>query len=149
MLPALSPAGTAVRSEPWLVRACLVGASVMFERDELTLNRTRPMPTLDRFAIGSLVVVLLALLWPPDYDPHYAGFFAPLLGLAVGPAAAGIVGALAPGFVWRLTIAAAIGIAVMAGLRVKYESGVGRPMLTAWVDQLVPRVHACSPTAQH
>ena len=100
--------------------------------------RPRSMPTLDRFAIGSLVVVLLALLWPPDYYPHYAGFFAPLLGLAVGLAAAGIVGALAPGFVWRLTIVAAIGIAVMAGIRVNYESGVGRPTPTAWVDRLAP-----------
>ena len=37
----------------------------------------------------------------------------------------------------RLTVAAAIGIAVMAGVRLKYESGVGRPTPTAWVDQLV------------
>ena len=102
------------------------------------VRKPRFMPTLDRFAIGTLVVVLLALLWPPDYYPHYAGFFAPFLGLSVGLAAAGLVGALAPAYVRRLTVAAAIGIAVMAGVRLKYESSVGRPTLTAWVDQLVP-----------
>ncbi len=98
----------------------------------------RSMPTLDRFAIGTLMVVLLALLWPADYYPHYAGFFAPFLGLAVGLSAAGLVSALVPASVWRLTVAAAIGIAIMAGVRLEYEASVGRSTLTAWVDRLVP-----------
>ncbi len=101
------------------------------------VRRPRSMPTLDRFAIGTVVVVLLALLWPPDYYPHYAGFFAPLLGLAVGLAAAGLVSALAPASVRRLTIVAAVGIGVMAGVRLEYEAGLGKPTMTAWVDQLV------------
>ncbi len=125
--------------EAKVIVATVAIAGLLLAWVALTVVRgPRSMPTLDRFAIGTLVVVLLALLWPADYYPHYAGFFAPLLGLAVGLAAAGLVSALAPASVWRWTIAAAIGIAVMAGVRLSYEAGTGRSTLIAWVDQLVP-----------
>ncbi len=55
------------------------------------LARLRPS-TLEAFAIGSVVVIAVALSWPPDFFYHYAAFLAPflalLLALSVGRMAA-------------------------------------------------------------
>lgn len=56
------------------VALCLAGAWV---------RTRRPPPDLERFAVGSAVVVLVAFLWPPDYYPHYAAFFAPFLAMSI------------------------------------------------------------------
>jgi len=64
--------------------ACLALATVR--------ERRRP-PALELFAYGSALAVLAAFLWPSDYYPHYAAFFAPFLALCLGlPAARGLSG---------------------------------------------------------
>lgn len=53
----------------------------------------RPPAALDRFLLGTSVLLLVAFLWPADFYGHYAGFF---VGFAA-PAAGLCVGCLAPG----------------------------------------------------
>ncbi len=42
---------------------------------------------LERFALTSAVVVLAALMWPPEFWYHYPAFFGPFLALVLGLAA--------------------------------------------------------------
>jgi hypothetical protein len=44
----------------------------------------RAPPALEAFAWLTAAVVFAAVLWPPDYYPHYAWFFAPFIAVALG-----------------------------------------------------------------
>jgi hypothetical protein len=131
---------TGVQVAGWIVvSASLVFAAVIVARVlQAALARPRFLPTLERFTIGTLALALAAFLWPADYYPHYAGFFAPFLALAVGLAVAGLVRGRPRALVLRLTIAAAIGVGAMAGVRLYHESGVSGPPMTSWVDRFIP-----------
>jgi alpha-1,2-mannosyltransferase len=132
------PTGAQVAS--WIVISASVAivALIVVRVAYAALARSRSLPTLDRFVIGALAVALVAFLWPADYYPHYAGFFAPFLALAIALAVTGLVGGLAPASVRRVTIVAAMAIAAMAGVRLYHEAGLAAPSLTAWIDRLVP-----------
>jgi hypothetical protein len=127
-------AGGAIVILPSLAIAGLVLAWVA----QATRTRHRSLPALDRFVIWSLVAATVAFLLPTDYYPHYAGFFAPFLGLAVALSVAGLSRRLGPTSKRRLIVAATIGVAVMAGVRLVTEVGQSEPAMTAWVDRLVP-----------
>ncbi len=132
------PTGAQVASLIVISASLAIAVLMLVRVAHAAVSRPRFMPTLDRFAIGTLAIALLAFLWPADYYPHYAGFFAPLLGLAVALAVTGLVRGLAPAAVRGLTIAAMIAIAAMAGVRLHNEAGLAAPAFTAWVDRLVP-----------
>ena len=61
-----------------LIVALVVGCSVAASR----LTGERP-PLLERFALASGVLTIIAFLWPADFYYHYAGFLAPFLALAI------------------------------------------------------------------
>lgn len=54
------------------------------------------LPPLDRFALATAVILIVAFLWPVDFYYHYAGFFTPFLALAVALPVARLVRALRP-----------------------------------------------------
>lgn len=56
-------------------------------------RRTRLSP-LDRFAVASVVVVSVAMLWPDEFYYHYATFLGPFLALTFGIAAGRVADAL-------------------------------------------------------
>jgi hypothetical protein len=133
--------------------------------------RTRRAPyALDAFAWLSAAAVLAALLWPPDYYPHYAWFFAPFLALALGLSVARAADVLAPAGAARastavLTLAAAA-VAVTVGVRQLHELSTARsgdptpfvrahtpagacvltdlPPVTILSGRFVSSVHGCS-----
>ncbi len=88
-------------------------------------------PMLEWFALLSSVLIVLAFMWPADYYPHYAGFFAPFLALSVAlPAARWVAGRRprsrpGPGGVPMstvLTAAAAVAIVAMAAVDFHQEA---------------------------
>jgi len=56
----------------------------------------KPPPMLERFALGTAVVVLAAFLWPADFYHHYAAFFIPFLALALALPAGRVLAAAGP-----------------------------------------------------
>ncbi len=60
------------------------------------LRTRRAPPDLERFALGSTIIVGAAFLWPPDYYPHYAAFFAPFLAMSIALPAGRLVAELPP-----------------------------------------------------
>ena len=94
--------GVAIAS---FVVVCAVAASLLTRR---------PPPALEAFAFGTTALIVLAFLWPPDYYPHYAGFLAPFLALAVALPAARLVDALAPPASWSALVRAGTAVAVLA-----------------------------------
>jgi hypothetical protein len=71
----------------------------------------RPPSPLGWFALLSGALICAAFLWPPDYYPHYAWFFAPFLALSLALPAARAAGA----FKARALIAVAAGTAAAVG----------------------------------
>ncbi len=129
-------------------------------------TRWRPSP-LEVFALVSAAVVLAALMWPPDYYPHYAWFFAPFLALALGLAVARLCAAFTgaalitvAALAVAVTVAAAVGAEQfhqLGGLRsgdptplVRRETPAGAcvltdlPPVTILSDRFVSRVPGCS-----
>jgi hypothetical protein len=124
----------------------------------------RPPSPLGWFAGSSGALICAAFLWPADYYPHYAWFFAPFLALALALPAARVVGA----FKGRALIAAAAGAVAavggglqfhqLSGLRSHEPSPVVRratpagacvladiPTVTILADRFVSSVPSCSP----
>jgi hypothetical protein len=135
--------------------------------------RTRhPPPALELFAGLTAVLIVAAFLWPPDYYPHYAWFFAPFLALVLGlPAGRLATDGLATGARTRSALAllvtlAAAALAVVVGVRqlqqlsglrsgepapfVQRHTPAGAcvladiPTVTILADRFVSRVPACS-----
>jgi hypothetical protein len=138
------------RTPPWTRLQSLVGLSVLHASSHarivaagvilvvvafgcalgVAVRTRRAPPALDAFAWLSAVAVLAALLWPPDYYPHYAWFFAPFLALALGLSVARAADVLTPGGAARATRAvvtlAAAAVAVTVGVRQFHELGAAR-----------------------
>jgi alpha-1,2-mannosyltransferase len=96
------------RASPWTRLQSMVGLSVLNPAAHATValvavgllavtlgsalagwrRRRRPPTALEAFAWLSGVAILAALLWPADFYPHYAWFFAPFLALTLGLAVA-------------------------------------------------------------
>ncbi len=72
-----------------LILALIVGCSVAASR----ITGERP-PLLERFALASSALTIIAFLWPADFYYHYAGFLAPFLALAIALPVARFVDAL-------------------------------------------------------
>ena len=124
-------AGVAIAA---FVVVCAVAASLLTRR---------PPPALEAFALGTAALIALAFLWPPDYYPHYAGFLAPFLALAVALPAARLVDALAPpgsrsALVRAGTAVAVLVIAAMAVDQARYEVGLRTVDPAAAADRHIP-----------
>jgi hypothetical protein len=137
--------------------ACAIGA----------WRQTRQPPSpLEGFAALSALVILAAFLWPPDYYPHYAWFFAPFLAVALALPAARVAGigrtaallALAAGAV--TVVVGARQLHQLSGLRsrdpaplVRHETPAGAciladiPTVTILADRFVSATRGCSPMA--
>jgi len=80
-----TPALVAIGAAVILVIAGLAALSVR-------LTRQAP-PALDKFAIASFALVVVAFLWPSDFYNHYAAFLAPFLALAIALPLSRVLGA--------------------------------------------------------
>jgi hypothetical protein len=90
-----------------LVALAIAGAVAAAVRDR------QPPPALDTFALGSAALVLVAFLWPADYYPHYAWFFAPFLALSLALSVGRLVsGQARPGTPLALALTAAVAVLV-------------------------------------
>ena len=125
-----------------LVALCVVGARLIL--------RCR-LPDLEVFTAGSVCLVFLAFLWPPDYYPHYAAFFAAFLGPALVLPASRLVARRSPfarragprprliGSRARLTTAfVLLAIGVMAAARIRAETGLWAPDPASTADARIP-----------
>ncbi len=117
------------------VLVCAVGASLA--------SRHRP-PALETFALGTAALIVLAFLWPPDYYPHYAGFFAPFLALAVALPAARLLGAITARSGRRRAVLtgvvgiAALALVAMAVAQFNYEAGLRTIDPATAADRQIP-----------
>jgi Glycosyltransferase family 87 len=105
-------------------------------------RRTGQWPLLvERFALGTTVLTVIAFLWPADFYYHYAGFLAPFLAMAVALPVARLVDALRPAAgedagqhraARRLTAwavpASVVVLVVMAIVQVSFESSLQPPL---------------------
>jgi len=66
----------------------IAGLSVLAVR----LTRQAP-PVLDKFAVATFVLAVVAFLWPSDFYNHYAAFLAPFLALAIALPLSRVLGA--------------------------------------------------------
>jgi hypothetical protein len=133
------------------------------------LRTRRPPAALEWFAWLTAASILGAFLWPADYYPHYAWFFAPFLALAVALPASRLVGPYerpANRAITLLTVAAAA-VAVVVGVRqfdqlsglrsgdptplVRQDTPAGAciladiPAVTILSDRFVSTAPGCSP----
>lgn len=90
----------------------VVGGQIAAARHQ----RTFP-PALESFALGSVVLVLAAFLWPADYYMHYAWFFAAFLALALGLSASRAMPAHPGGAAAVLGAAAAAAVLVVGAVQ--------------------------------
>jgi hypothetical protein len=68
----------------WLLLGlCVVGSLVLARRTEGSWGVTE----LDAAAIACVVIIGIAFLLSPEFDPHYGGFFAPFLALVLSATA--------------------------------------------------------------
>jgi alpha-1,2-mannosyltransferase len=58
-----------------------VGVAVLFVL--VTALTGQPPTSLEWFAVGSTVLVMVAFLWPPQFHYHFSAFLAPFLALSV------------------------------------------------------------------
>lgn len=102
-------------------------------------HRGRLAP-LEVFALASLVVVGIALLWPDEFYYHYATFLGPFLGLTLGIAAGRVADALhriQPAvFVVALALAAILIINGMAFAARQTQAPAADPAVT--IDAVIP-----------
>jgi hypothetical protein len=97
-----------------LITAAAMGALIV-AGTLLSGLRDRRLPSpLEGFALLSTVLVLAAFLWPADYYPHYAWFFAPFLALALTLPASRLLAGLHPGLAGGLALATAVVVALAA-----------------------------------
>jgi Glycosyltransferase family 87 len=90
---------------------------------------------LDLVAVGSVVVIAVALVQPPAYYGHYAAFFAPFFAIALGLAAGNLGGRL------PLAVTAVAVVALAAGaLHAVHTVQAQRaaPFDAAGLDALIP-----------
>ncbi|HEY6398615.1 MAG TPA: glycosyltransferase 87 family protein [Solirubrobacteraceae bacterium] len=80
-----STAVVAAAGTAGFVLVCAIGAWV---------RTRRAPPDLERFVLGSAVVVGAVFLWPADYYTHYAAFFAPFLAMSIALPAGQLVAGL-------------------------------------------------------
>ncbi len=108
--------------------AAVVGASLGLA----FLLTWRLPPTLDLFAVGTAVFVLIGFLWPDQFHYHFAAFYAPWLALAIALPLAALVrdlrvisggdGRRAPALQWGAAGLAGVVILVMAVIQFNWES---------------------------
>jgi glycosyl transferase family 87 len=85
----------------------------------------RPPPMLERFALGTAVLVLAAFLWPADFYHHYAAFFIPFLALALALPAGRVLAATGPRaamLIAAATAAALLALIPMTVIQFRHES---------------------------
>jgi alpha-1,2-mannosyltransferase len=142
-LPAISRPGAfaAAGLIAGFVSVCLAAAWVRTRRSP---------PDLERFAIGGAVVVLAAFLWPADYYPHYAAFFAPFMAMSIAlPAGRLIADRREPSSVEPrrtrarllaagLSTAAAVAFLVMADIQAHHEAKLRAGDPAASADRQIP-----------
>jgi len=79
------------------------------------LTRQAP-PALDKFAIASFALVVVAFLWPSDFYNHYAAFLAPFLALAIALPLSRVLGAPAAASAQARPVLLRRGAAVLAAV---------------------------------
>lgn len=108
-------------------------------------------PALEKFAVGSLILIVAAFLWSDQFHYHFAAFLAPFLALSVALPVSAVVGdfRLASGreeaasspLVWGGAALAGLAILVMAVVQFGWETN-NYPHLsdsvTAAAERLIP-----------
>ncbi len=132
-----------------IAAAVLIGGFVVVCLAGVWVRTRRPPPDLERFAVGSAAVVLGAFLWPPDYYPHYAAFFAPFLAMSIALPAGRLVSdrressTPAPrrshsAVLAVLTAAAAVAFLIMADIQAHHEAKLRAGDPAASADRQIP-----------
>jgi len=135
------------------------------------LLRRRRIPTLEWFALGSTVLLVVVFVLPQQFFSHYATFFAPFLALTLGLAVDRLVRSAdltAPLFavVTVLALGLAVGdqgyISIGGGVNVKPPFALtlvdavvpagacvlaDNPSIPIMADRFVPRSPGCTPVA--
>jgi hypothetical protein len=105
----------------------------------------RPPPILERFALGTAALVLVAFLWPADFYHHYAAFFVPFLALSLALPAGRLLAAMrdraggrARVMTGALTGLAALALVAMTVVQFHHESKLRAGTPGASADRQIP-----------
>jgi alpha-1,2-mannosyltransferase len=121
-----------------LAVAVAIGGFVLVCAAGASLRDRRVPPALERFALVTAALVLLALLWPPDYYLHYAWFFAPFLALSMALAAARVTSPRRGPIVPLLLGLAVVIAAVLTVVQVRQEAQLIGYQPKASADRQIP-----------
>jgi len=134
-----------------LAAAVLIVALIFGSLGLAFLLTWRLPPALEKFAVGSLVLIVAAFLWSDQFHYHFAAFLAPFLALAVALPVSALVRdfRLASGrddaapspLVWGGAALAGLAILVMAVVQFGWESNNYphlRTSVTAAAERLIP-----------
>jgi alpha-1,2-mannosyltransferase len=134
-----------------LAAAVLIVALIFGSLGLAFLLTWRLPPALDKFAVGSLVLIVAAFLWSDQFHYHFAAFLAPFLALSIALPVSALVrdfrlasgrDAAAPSpLVWGGAALAGLAILVMAVVQFGWESNNYphlRTSVTTAAERLIP-----------